>query len=288
MGQWSPVVATLDHRLIVAEYKSGKSVADIAELVHAKDYHVRAVLKKSGITIIKGRFKSSYIPHNKTTTTDQQIIDCVKSGKSFRDTSIELDCSIHVVRQRCHKHGISSPGFSFREATNLKAQVGEEVYTLLSNKAWLFEQYVVKHKPTRTIATEIGCGKKAVLTALSRHNITVRKGPQNRGKFVSAQGKCHDFWCDSYWEWSIACRMDDDDRVLKFIKDPFPLAYIDKEGNTRTYRPDFLVLTRTDTYLVEVKPDGLLPYVERKTKAGFCSGLKYFVLNCSDDFPWGN
>ncbi len=287
MGKWVPVVANLDHHKIIADYKSGRSVKDIADDVNARDYHIRAVLKRAGIKIIKGRFCVGYEPHNKTTITDDQIMSLVAGGKTFKEAAKTLGCSINIVKQRCYKNGIKSPGFEFEEATNLRSQVGDEAYKLLSDKIWLFNQYVVNHKPSRIIATEIGCGKKAVLSALIRHKIAIRKGPTNRGKFASTTDKCHEFWCDSYWEWKVACELDSDPLVVKFVKNPFPITYIDDSHKTRKYIPDFLVFLNDHTnYLLEVKPTGLLPFVENKTQAGYSSGFKYCVIDVDDKFPW--
>jgi DNA-directed RNA polymerase specialized sigma54-like protein len=82
----------------------------------------------------------------------------------------------------------------------------------------------------------------------------------------------------------IAKRLDDDVMVLKFIKDPFPIQYFEEQS--REYFPDFLVFTVAGVYLIEVKPDEMLPYVENKTKAAINSGFNFVVLNLKDKFPW--
>lgn len=285
MGSWKPVVATLDHDTIVAAYKSGAAVTDLAKQHNTKNYHIRSVLKQAGLKIIKGRFKSSYNPHNKSNVDEIEIIRLVKSGVTFSETANRLQCSINVVRQRCYSAGIKSPGFCFDEATNLSTQIGFYAYEKLSDGAWLFNKYVIERKPSRIIASELGCGKKAVLSALRRHRITVRKGPGNRGQFRSEFGKCNDFWCDSYWEWKISNRLDRDDRVLKFIKNPFPILYR-LDGKNKKYIPDFLVILNGSQFLLEVKPDGLLPYVEAKIKAAKNSSFNFYVINVDDEFPW--
>jgi hypothetical protein len=286
MGTWKPVVSRLDHPSIIAAYKSGAAVTDIADKHDVKDYHIRSVLKKNGLKIIKGRFKSSYNPHNKSDIDGSQIISLAKSGITFKEISERLNCSIHIVRSRCYAAGVKSPGFCFKEATNLEEQVGSLAYNKLSDVEWLFTAYVVNRKPSRVIASELNCGKKAVLSALRRHKIEVRKGPGNRGRFKSKNQKSNDFWCDSYWEWVISNRLDDDDKVVKFIKNPFPIFYLDKERKQRRYIPDFLVILKDRQILIEVKPDGLLPYVETKIKAANRSTFEFYVMNVDDSFPW--
>jgi len=164
--------------------------------------------------------------------------------------------------------------------------IGEVAFKNLSDKEWLYNQYVCLGKPTRIIASELGCGKKAVNTFLKRHNIPVKRS--NRGMFKSTNDKCADFWYDSYWEYMIARRLDDDVSVVKFVKDPFPIPYVDSNKKCRRYIPDFLViLTRGNCFVLEVKPDGLLPYVECKIRAANQLGLKFVVINVDDAFPWG-
>jgi len=286
MGTWEPVVSQLDHSSIIAAYKSGAAVSDIADEHGARDYHIRSVLKKNGLKIIKGRIKSSFVPHNKINIDSSLVVGLVKSGITFKEISEQLDCSIHVVRSRCYAVGVKSPGFCFEEATNLEEQIGSLAYSKLSDAEWLFTAYVVNRKPSRIIASELDCGKKAVLSALRRHKIEVRKGPGNRGRFRSKNQKSNDFWCDSYWEWVISNRLDDDDKVVKFIKNPFPIFYIDEEQQQRKYIPDFLVILKDKQILIEVKPDGLLPYVETKIRAANRSMFDFYVMNIDDSFPW--
>lgn len=284
MGSWVPVVSLLDHSAIIAAYKAGMSVSDIASEHGARDYHIRKIIKDAGLQIIRGRLRSSYVPHNKIDIESTAIINMVKDGKTFKDVAEHFKCSINVVRQRCYAVGIKSPGFSFEQATNLQSQIGELAFQKLNDKEWLYDVYIVQQKPSRLIASEIGCGKKAVLSALSRHNIKKRKGIC-RVQFVSESSKCHNFWCDSYWEWEIAGRLDQDNKVVKFIREPFPLEYF-VEGKRKLYLPDFLIILKEDQWLIEVKPDGLLKYVEEKTKVANRSMFKFCVLNNKDQFPW--
>ena len=56
--------------------------------------------------------------------------------------------------------------------TNYRSQLGE-VANYLLDKDWLDEHYRIKGLSTRQIGALIGCGKKAVTTALKRHNIPI-------------------------------------------------------------------------------------------------------------------
>lgn len=64
-----------------------------------------------------------------------------------------------------------------RLPTSYRSQLGPAADFLL-DKDWLETAY--KGRGARAIATEIGCGKKAVLSALRRHNIEVGKSGANR------------------------------------------------------------------------------------------------------------
>jgi len=285
MGTWTPVVANLDHCGIISDYKSGMSVSDIAVKYHARDYHIRKILHNNNITIIKGRFKASYEPHNKADVCDNDIIKLVLEGHEFRNVADILKISINIVRQRCYAHGIKSPGFTHKQATNLKSQIGDLAFQKLNNKQWLYDEYIIKLRPTRDISKELGCGKKAVLTALRRHNIPPRPDRANRMVYRSKSNKCKDFWCDSFWEWKIALRLDENSSVMKFIKEPFPIGYCN--DGVKRYFPDFLViLMNSEMFLLEIKADYFLQFAEAKTKAGMLSGFKYYVMTIDDNFPW--
>jgi len=56
--------------------------------------------------------------------------------------------------------------------TSYRAQLGIAADFLL-DKNWLLEHYQVRNLTTRQIAKLIGCGKKAVSTALKRHDIAI-------------------------------------------------------------------------------------------------------------------
>jgi hypothetical protein len=133
-------------------------------------------LKKHGIERVKGRFKKSYKPHNKSDIKDEDIIKLHSEKNSFSEIARKLGCRRNIVTARAYKLGLKSAGFSFPVATNLESQVGTKVFSLLSDGVWLQDQYIAQNKPTRQIASEIGCGKKAVTTALRRHKISVQAG----------------------------------------------------------------------------------------------------------------
>ena len=63
-------------------------------------------------------------------------------------------------------------------ATNYRAQVGDAADFLLDYK-WMFQHYTILRMTTRQIGVLIGCGKKAVTTALKRHKITLITIPRD-------------------------------------------------------------------------------------------------------------
>jgi len=67
-------------------------------------------------------------------------------------------------------------------ATNLRSQIGDIAFNYLLDRDWLYNQYIFLNKSTRQIALEINCGKKAILTALRRHNIEVGRIGVNKDK----------------------------------------------------------------------------------------------------------
>lgn len=278
------VAVHLDQIAIVRDYKSGSAVADLAEQHNVGIHIIYSILKKHKIERIKGRFKKSYIPHNKSDIKDEDIVRLHAQKHSFSNIARILGCRRNIVTARAHSMGLKTAGFSFGLPTNLKGQIGELAFNRLTDRDWLFEQYIAAGKPTRVIAIELGCGKKAVTTALKRHKIPLKR--LHRGFFKSQHHKCRDFWCDSTWEMRIAKRLDEDDMVVRFIKEPFPIPYNDS-GKTRRYFPDFLVWTAKGEFLLEIKPDEMLPFVEKKTQAAAKSGFNFVVLNLKDKFPWG-
>jgi hypothetical protein len=99
---------------------------------------------------------------------------------SFSEIARILGCTRAIVVGRARKYKLKSSGFSFPQATNLKSQIGEKAYVLLNDREWLYDQHVIQCKSTRKIAVEIGCGKKAVTTALRRHGIPFQLGANNK------------------------------------------------------------------------------------------------------------
>jgi len=278
-------IADIDKSIIdsiISSYKSGIATFDIVKKYGVSQWNVVVILKKAGLKLINTRYRSGYKPHNKLPISDDEIKLLHSQGLSNTDIATKLNCEWHVIIQRIRSMGLASNRFHFNEATNLKCQIGELAYNNLSNKEWLYDQYVVQNKTTRVIAKNLNCGKKTVTTFLRKHNIPVKR--IHRGVFKSKNHKCKPFWYDSYWEYMIADRLDNDSMVLKFIKDPFPIDYV--ADKLREYYPDFLVmLSDNDNYLLEIKPDGLLSYVENKTKSAM-KFKNYVVMNVDDKFPW--
>lgn len=64
-------------------------------------------------------------------------------------------------------------------------------------------------------------------------------------------------WCRSSWEKKVCSHLDFISEVISFKLEPFCIKYIDKSGNTRHSRIDFLALTKGKTIMIEVKPKPL-------------------------------
>lgn len=272
--------------LIIERYKSGDATLDIANSLKLKRWSVAKIISNAGIQLMPNRYHKNYTPHNKQQhILDVDIRTLHSRGLSTSDIAKELKCSKTLIRQRLQSFGLNFNSFHFPIATNLKSQIGELAFKMLNDRDWLYEQYVNLNKTTRVLAAELHCGKKAISTFLKRYNIPIKR--TRRGIFKSKYHKCKHFWYDSYWEFEIAERLDSDSKVLWFIKDPFPLPYCDESGKDRDYYPDFLVIIRNNIlHLLEVKPTGLLKYVEFKTKAGKASSIHYTVISNVDKFPW--
>jgi len=59
-------------------------------------------------------------------------------------------------------------------------KIGEENWSLLNDKTWLYDQYVEQNKSSRDIASFLGCGKKSVLASLKRLGIDISKPGRNK------------------------------------------------------------------------------------------------------------
>jgi len=104
-------------------------------------------------------------------------------------------------------------------------------------------------------------------------------------------------FCHSSWEEELARRLDDDNEILTFKKEPFPIPYA-FGGKDRNYYPDFFIL-RSDgrKLVVEVKPQAFwsMPMNVAKFEAArkFCSDkdMEFVLLGCgvvSSDIRQGN
>lgn len=59
-----------------------------------------------------------------------------------------------------------------------KHKVNDDVYALLNDRQWLYDQYVVQNKTSTQIAKEIGCDFSTVLAYCRKHGIEITQGYQ--------------------------------------------------------------------------------------------------------------
>lgn len=59
-----------------------------------------------------------------------------------------------------------------------KHKVNDDVYALLNDRQWLYDQYVVQNKTSTQIAKEIGCDFSTVLVYCRKHGIEITQGYQ--------------------------------------------------------------------------------------------------------------
>lgn len=59
-----------------------------------------------------------------------------------------------------------------------KHKVSDDVYALLSDRQWMYDQYVVQNKTSTQIAKEIGCDFSTVLVYCRKHEIEITHGYQ--------------------------------------------------------------------------------------------------------------
>jgi hypothetical protein len=284
MATWQPIAATLDHSGIISSYKSGEASADIASRLGVGKHIIYKILKKNKIELVNTRFSRDYKPHNLAVVDIDVLRSLCDEGLHVAAIAATMKLYQTVIRKAMKSHNLKRNPPRFQLPTNIRQIIGELAFAKLSDKEWLQDQYNNKCRSTRSIASELGCSKKAVGSFLRRHHLPLKR--TNKSVFVSSNGKAKTFWCDSEWEMMIARRLEGDVKVIKYIKEPFPLVYHMPDGTAKNYYPDFMVFTTDDIYLVEIKPDGLLPYVELKTQAGYNSGFKYSVMNVDDHFPW--
>lgn len=118
---------------------------------------------------------------------DRKIIELHATGIAFADIARVLGNTYATIYRRVRKLKLLANHKKYPVATNLKSQIGDKAFEYLSNKQWLFDKYIIQYRSTRQIAAELGCGKKAVLSALRRHNIEV--GRQGVPKDIEAHSR---------------------------------------------------------------------------------------------------
>lgn len=75
--------------------------------------------------------------------------------------------------------------------------------------------------------------------------------PYNTEKYVGT----YPIICRSSWEYRVCEWLDNNKSVLEWSSEGHRIKYLDPEGNTRTYYPDFYVMFKNrKKFIVEVKP----------------------------------
>lgn len=288
MGKWTPIVKNLPHDKIGTLYTEDKlSVIDIAKQFNVNPQSIRKVLNNLGIQLDKNRYyigaMNDFTPHNKIEIDINSVIGLVNQGKPVGEISEILQIPIYILRTRLKALNITPQSGFYRSVDSRVAgrrlqQIGKLANEKLNDAEWLRNQYITLQKSSREIAKYIGCGKKAVLSALRKHQIPIsfNKTPTIESRLF---GTVH---CDSYWE-KLVIEAFDKDMLIEWAKrEPIALYLKDKS----IYRPDFLI-KRNRIYLIEVKPEGLLEYIEDKieTATSFCNsvGWDYKIITNPDN-----
>lgn len=105
---------------------------------------------------------------------DDELRKLHTDGHTISSISRELNTTRPTVKRHMKYMGLTPNPAKFEKPTNFESIMGSDVVNQLNNKKWLHDRYT-NLKSSRRIANEIGCGKKAVLTALRRHHIQIGK-----------------------------------------------------------------------------------------------------------------
>ena len=128
-----------------------------------------------------------------------------------------------------------------------------------------------------------------------------RKPPENNVRRVVAIGNNSRYTitnkngetvqCESYTERTLALRIDRDPRVKNYRSQPLRISYLDAEGKSHTYVPDFQVW-RWDGWVeiheVTLSERRLLPNAQRREKAAqeHCDSKGWrYVVHTQDSLP---
>lgn len=170
MGKWKNRISDLDTKHIINQYQSGVAPLDIANKLNIGRHLIYKILKNNGVKILKNRWNSNYVVYNKS-DIDDEIIKLHTQKKTKREICTELNVSWELINKKHKDLNLKPNDVKWELPTNLKSMIGDAAFNKLTNKEWLINEYVAKNRSTRSIASELGCGKKSVSTALKRFGI---------------------------------------------------------------------------------------------------------------------
>ena len=88
-----------------------------------------------------------------------------------------------------------------------------------------------------------------------------------QGDFYSKKNESTYPYKSSY-ELAYLEKLEKDDKVLKYLYEPFEVPYVDYYSKNRMYRPDFMVLSEDGSILItEIKPEAMLEDFDVQAKA---------------------
>ncbi|MBD3408198.1 MAG: hypothetical protein GF411_18900 [Candidatus Lokiarchaeota archaeon] len=166
------------------------STTDIARMYNVGGHVVRRLLRSNGLKP-SGKPSQNVIPHNKHSVDIDQIKELHESGMCLSDIASVLGQGVHVIKNRMKKIGLKPHAPQFDKPTNLKSVIGDNAFDKLNDVDWLKNEYIKSGRSTRDIASEIGCGKKAVSSAVKRFGLKVHDIRITREEFVAKAKEIH-------------------------------------------------------------------------------------------------
>lgn len=101
---------------------------------------------------------------------------------------------------------------------------------------------------------------------------SIKRVPHGQTKYISGTfySKKNDekYAYKSSYELAYLEKLEQDTSILRFLYEPFEVAYVDSFNKNRMYRPDFMVLKEDGSILItEIKPEAMLEDYDVQAKA---------------------
>jgi hypothetical protein len=140
------------------------------------------------------------------------------------------------------------------------------------------------------------------ISALGRYFMGLKRKPpennvrrvaaiSNNGRYTITNKNGETVQCESYAERKLALRIDRDRQVRNYRSQPLRIDYVDSEGKSHTYVPDFQVWRwdgSVEIHEVTLSERRLLPNAQRREKAAqeYCDkeGWRY-IVHTEDSLP---